>query len=94
MRATYPGGLGLCGVILGLTLSYGSTSCMPEAGAHDPKPRIHCSHPRTGGRAQMHTPPPSIKTFWVYAPCVVLCMGSVGHPWCTWVCRSHLYAGQ
>ena len=67
---------------------------MLEAGAHDPKPMIHRGHPCAGGTAQMQTLQPSIKTSWVYALRVVLGMGSVGHPWCMRVRRSHLYAGQ
>ena len=42
----------------------------------------------------MRTPLPSIETFWVYALHIVLVMCLVGHPWCTQVHRTRLYAGQ
>ena len=86
MLATYPGGLGLCGMILGLPLSSGNTGCMLEAGAHDPKPMIHHGHPCAGGTAQMQTLQPSIKTSWVYALRVVLEHGLSG--------SSLVYAGM
>ena len=87
-------GLGLCGMTLRLPLSSGSTGCVLEAGAHDPRPKIHHGHPCAGGTAQMQTLQPSIKTSWVYALHVMLGMGLVGHAWCMQVHRSCLYAGQ
>ena len=49
-QATYPGELGLCGMVLSLPLSSSSTGCMPEVGAHGPEPRTHHSHLCTGGK--------------------------------------------
>ena len=38
-------------------------------------------------------PPPSTETFWVCVPRIGSSMCQVGHPVCTQVGRSHLYAG-
>ena len=88
MLVTYLGGLGLCG----MTLSSGNTSCVLEAGLHDPKLMLHLGHLCTGGTGRMRTPQSSIETFWVYALRVVLGMCLVDHPWCMQVRRSRLCA--
>ena len=45
MPVTYLGGLGLHG----MTLLFGNTGYMLEAGAHDPKPVLHLGHFCKGG---------------------------------------------
>ena len=49
-RATYPGGLGLHGVIPSLPLSSDSTGCMPEVGAYGLELGTHHCHPCSGGK--------------------------------------------